>query len=109
MKIKEERMWKREVINRKMVWKNVSKIRTREKQMDLEQWMKKNKCAICAINGTGLNGNEYVEVSDEYKWVGTNRGWMRGKSCGVGFVIKSEMECRKISCDSEDVCFIKIG
>ena len=65
--------------------------------------MKKNECDICAINETGLNGNEYVEVSDEYKWVGTNRAWTRGKSGGVCFVIKSEMECQKISCDSEGV------
>ena len=63
--------------------------------------MKKNECEICAINETGLNGNEYVEVSDEYKWIGTNRYWMRGKSGGVGFVIK-------ISCNSEAICFIKI-
>ena len=81
----------------------------RDKQMELEQWMKKYKCDICAIIETGLNGNEYVEVSDEYKWVGANSDWMRGKSGGVGFVIKSDMECQKISCDSEDVCFIKIG
>ena len=55
--------------------------------------MKKYECDICAINETGLNDNEYVEVYDEYKLVGTNRDWMRGKSGGVGFVIKSEMEC----------------
>ena len=33
---------------------------------------------------------------------------MRGKTVGVGFVIKSDIECQRI-CDSEDVCFIKIG
>ena len=53
----------------KLVWKNVRKIRTREKQMELEVWMKKIECDVCAINETGLNGNEYVEVSDEYKWI----------------------------------------
>ena len=89
----------------KLVWK----ICTREKQMELEVWMKKNECDVCAINETGLNGDEYVEVSDEYKWIGTNRDWMRGKTVGVGFVIKSDIECQRISCDSEDVCFIKIG
>ena len=55
--------------------------------MELEMWMKKNECDVCAINETGLNENEYVEVSDEYKWIGTNRDWMRGKTGGVGFVI----------------------
>ena len=41
--------------------------------------------------------------------VGTHRYWMRGKSGGIGFVLKSEMECQNISCNSKDVCFIKIG
>ena len=77
--------------------------------MELEVWMKKNECDVCAINKTGLNGNEYVEVSDEYKWIVTNRDWMRGKTGGVSFVIKSDMECQRIICDSEDICFLKIG
>ena len=55
-----------------------------------------NECDVCAINETRLNGNEYVEVSDEYKWIGTNRDWMRGKTGWVGFVIKSDMECQRI-------------
>ena len=71
--------------------------------------MKKNECNVCAINETGLNGNEYVEVSEEYKWIGTNRDWMRGKTGGVWFVMKSDIECQRIICDSEDICFIKIG
>ena len=100
-------MWKRKVIH--LVWKNVRKIRTREKQMELEQWMKKNESDICVINETGLNGNEYGEVSNAYKCAGTNKEWMRWKSGVIGFVIKSEMECQRISCDSEDVCFIEIG
>ena len=32
---------------------------------------------------------------------GTNIDWMRGKTGGVGFVIKSDMECQRIICDSE--------
>ena len=52
---------------KEVVWKNIRKIRTREKQMELEEWMKKSDCDVCAINETGLNGNEYVEVGDEYK------------------------------------------
>ena len=32
--------------------------------MELEEWMKKYDCDVCAINETGLNGNEYVEVGD---------------------------------------------
>ena len=34
--------------------------------------------------------------------------WMGGKTGGVAFVIKSDMECQRIICDSEDICFIKI-
>ena len=49
----------------KVVWKNVRKIRTREKQMELEKWMNKSDCDVCVINETGLKGNEYVEVGDE--------------------------------------------
>ena len=32
--------------------------------MELEVLMKKIECDVCAINETGLNRNEYVEVSD---------------------------------------------
>ena len=67
----------------KVVLKNVRKIRTREKPMELEDWMTKSDCDVCAINETGLNGNEYVEVGDEYNWIGTNRDWMKGKTGGV--------------------------
>ena len=30
--------------------------------MELEEWMKKSDCDVCAINENGLNGNEYDEV-----------------------------------------------
>ena len=29
---------------------------------------------------------------------------MRGKTVGMGFVIKSDMECQRIICDSEGIC-----
>ena len=77
--------------------------------MELEEWMKKSDCDVCAINETGLNGNEYVEVGDEHKWIGTNRDWMKGKTGGVGFIIKRSLECERIICESEDVCFLKVG
>ena len=48
---------KKEKSTIKLVWKNVRKILRREKQMELEMWMKKNECDVCAINETGLNGN----------------------------------------------------
>ena len=64
--------------------------------MELEAWMKENECDVWVINKTGLNGNAYVEVSEEYKWIGTNRDWIRGKTGGVDFVINSDMECQRI-------------
>ena len=93
----------------KVVWKNVRKIRTREKQMELEEWMKKSDCDVCAINEIGLNGNEYVEVGDEHKWIGTNSDWMKGKTGGVCFIIKRSLECERVICESEDACFLKVG
>ena len=93
----------------KVVWKNVRKIRTREKQMELEEWMKKSVCDVCAINETGLNGNEYEEVGDEDKWIGTNIDWMKGKTGGVSFKIKRSLECERVVCESDDVCFLKVG
>ena len=33
-----------------VVWKNVRNVRMREKQMELEQWIKTNECDISAIN-----------------------------------------------------------
>ena len=41
----------------KLVWKNVRKIRTREKQIELEEWMKNTDCDVYVINEAGLNGN----------------------------------------------------
>ena len=50
-----------------------------------------------------------MEVCDRYKWIETNRDGMKGNIGGVGFIIKRDLECKRISCDSEDICFVKIG
>ena len=77
--------------------------------MELDDWMQKNDCDVCAINETGLNRSEYVEVCDKYTWMGTNRDWVKWKTAGgVSFIIKRDLECKRISCDSEDICFVKI-
>ena len=34
---------------------------------------------------------------------------MKGKTGCMGFIIKRDLECKRISCDSEDICFVKIG
>ena len=66
-------------------------------------------CDVCAINETGLNGNEYVWVGDEYKWIGTNKDLMKGKTGGIGFIIKRSLECKRVIYEIEDVCYLKVG
>ena len=95
--------------NLRIVWKNVRKIRMREKQLELEEWMSMYDCDICAINETGLNGDEYVEVSNLYRWVGTNRDWSKGKSGGAGIIMKKDIRYEQVMCDCEDISFVKIG
>ena len=34
---------------------------------------------------------------------------MKGKTGGVGFIIKRSLECKRVICESEDVCFLKAG
>ena len=63
----------------RIVWNNVRKIIMREKQLELEEWMSMYDCDICSIVETGLNGDEYVEVSNLYGCVGTMRDWSKGK------------------------------
>ena len=42
------------------------KIRMREKQLELEKWIRIYGCDICVINERLLNGDEYVKVSNLY-------------------------------------------
>ena len=69
--------------------------------MELDDWMQKNDCDVFSINETELNGSEYAEVCDRYTWIGTNKDWVKGKTRGVGFIMKRDLECKRISCDSE--------
>ena len=57
-------------------------------------------------NETGLNW--FVEVSNLYRWVGTNRDWSKGKSGGAGFILKHDIRYERVMCDCEDIYFIKI-
>ena len=34
---------------------------------------------------------------------------MKGNMGGVGFIITCDLECKRISCDRENICFVKIG
>ena len=88
-------------------WKNAMKIRMREKQLELEEWMSVYDCDMCAINETGLNGDEYVEVSNLYRWVGTIRDWSTDKSGEAGFIMKKYIRYAQGMCDFEDISFIK--
>ena len=82
------------------MWKNdTRKIRSRQKQLELEDWMSSNGYDICAtLTETGLNGGEYVELGRNYSWYEMNRGWMKSKSGGVGFIIKRELSFKEVQC-----------
>ena len=76
--------------------------------MELEDWMSSNGYDICAMTETGLNGDEYVELGRNYSWYEMNRGWMKSKSGGVGFIIKRELSFMEVQCTCEDIWFIKV-
>ena len=56
-----------------VVWKNVRKMRSRERQSKKMDWIERSNCDICAVNEAGLTGEEYMEVSDGYSWFSANR------------------------------------
>ena len=52
-------------------------------------WIERSNCDICAVNETGLTGEEYMGVSarDGYSWLAANREWTKETSGGAGFII----------------------
>ena len=34
---------------------------------------------------------------------------MKGKTGGMGFIIKRSLECERVICENDDVCFLKAG
>ena len=42
-----------------VVWKNLRKMRSRERQSEIMDWIEISNCDICAVNETGLTGEEY--------------------------------------------------
>ena len=92
-----------------VVWKNVRKMRSRERQSEIMDWIERSNCDICAVNETGLTGEEYMEVSDGYSWFAANREWTKGRSGGAGFIIKKGIRCEEMIDKMEDVCLVKIG
>ena len=63
---------------------------------------------ICVINSTRSNLDAYVEVSNLYSWVCTNRDWSKAKSGGAGFIMKN-IRYELVMCDGEDISLKKIG
>ena len=45
-----------------VVWKNVRKMRSRERHSEIMDWINRSNCDICIVNETGLTGEEYMEV-----------------------------------------------
>ena len=91
------------------VWKNVRKMRSRERQSEIMDWIERSNCDICAVNETGLTGEEYMEVIDGYSWFAANREWTKGRSGGACFIIKKRIRCEERIDKMEDVCLVKIG
>ena len=92
-----------------VVWKNVRKMRSRERQSEIMDWIERSNCDICAVNETGLTGEEYMEVSDGYSWFAANIEWTKGRSGGAGVIIKKGIRCEEMIDKMEDVCLVKIG
>ena len=40
---------------------------------EIMDWIERRNCDMCAINETGLAGEECMEVSDGYSWFAANR------------------------------------
>ena len=78
-----------------VVWNNVREMRSRERSSEIMDWIESSNCGICAVNETGLTGEEYMEVSDGYSWFTANRGWTKGRPSGAGFIIKKGFDVRK--------------
>ena len=38
----------------KVVWKNVRKMRSRERQSEIMDWIERSNCDVCAVNETGV-------------------------------------------------------
>ena len=69
-----------------VVLKNVRKMRSRERQSEIMDWIERSNCDICAVNETGLTGEEYMlQVESGPK----------GRSGGAGFIIKKGFDVRK--------------
>ena len=92
-----------------VVWKNVRKVRSRERQSDIMDWIERSNCDICAVNETGLTGEEYMEVIDGSSCFAANREWTKGRSGGACFIIKKEIRCEEMIDKMDDVCLVKIG
>ena len=56
-----------------VVWNNVRKMRSRERQSEIMDWIERSNCDVCVVNETGLTGEEYMEVSGGYSWFAENR------------------------------------
>ena len=70
-----------------VVWNNVKKKKSRDRQSEIMDWIEISNYDICAVNETGMTGEEYMEVSDGYSWFAANREWTKGRSGGAGFII----------------------
>ena len=78
-----------------VVWKNVKRMRSRERQYEILYLIERSNYDICAVNETSLTEEEYMEVSDGYSWFAANRECTKGRSDGACFIIKNGFDVRK--------------
>ena len=77
----------------RLVFKNVRKVKSMKKQKELMKGVVETKIDICAVNETGLVGDEYIETTGTgYTWYGSNREREEERGGGVGFIVKNNVE-----------------
>ena len=91
----------------RIAFKNVRKVKSVKKQKELMKGIIEKEVDVCAINETGLVGEEFVEMERGYSWIGSNRGTEEERGGGVGFIIKGGIETEILE-EQEDLMAIKI-
>lgn len=93
-----------------IIWKNAQSLKSRGRQGEFNAWMKGNKAAIVGVSETWLKGGEYVEVDDDFVWIGKNRKHDAVGGGGVGLCIRrdSNLVYEEIKGETEDVILIRV-
>ena len=91
----------------KIVFKNVRKLRSMEKQLYVAKEVERNEVDICGVVETNLQDREFVEVGEKYVWLGVNGKDDRGRKGGVGFIVRKDVRTEMIV-EEEDMIGIRV-